>query len=65
MARKKNKVVNIGTITKEQIRTNERKISREMEIEADPHKGFKSMHKVHQSDKTYKRHSKHKGQAGY
>ena len=64
MARKKNIVQKVGTITKEQIRTNERKISREIELEAGDG-GFKSMHKVHKSDKTYTRHDKHKGNTGY
>jgi len=64
MARKKNKIVKIGTLEKKQVMSNERKISREIEIEADPHKGFKSTHSVHKSDKTYDRHSKHKGK-GY
>ena len=65
MARKKNKISKVGTITKEQIRTSNRKISREIEMEADPRGGFRSTHKVHKSDKTYSRHDKHKGNTGH
>ena len=65
MSRNKNKVITIGTMTQAQIITSERRISREIELEADPHKGFKATHKVHKSDKTYNRKSKHRGGCRY
>ena len=49
---------NIGRVTKEQIMTNNRKISREMEYENQD--GWKANEKVHKSQKNYSRKSKHK-----
>ena len=45
-----NKKENIGTISEKQLRKIERKLSRQEEIDADPHKGFKSTHSVEQSE---------------
>jgi len=58
------KKINIGTIKKDKLNKIERKLSRQEEIDADPHKGFKSSHSVTPSKKTYKRNDKHKGK-GY
>jgi len=52
------KSINIGTVTKEQIMTNNRKVSREMEYETQD--GWKANEKVHKSQKNYSRKSKHK-----
>lgn len=49
----KTKKLNIGKITKEQILTSERRISREIELENQS--GWVSKHKVHKSKKTYTR----------
>lgn len=59
------KKINIGTISKDQLQKIERKLSRQEEIDADPHKGFKSKRSVHKSKKTYNRNDKHKAQRGY
>ena len=48
----------IGTITKEHIRKNDRKISRELELENQS--GWVGTHKVHKSQKNYYRKKKHK-----
>lgn len=48
----------IGTITKEQIRKNDRKISRELDL-VDSN-GWVGTHKVHKSKKNYSRKKKHK-----
>jgi hypothetical protein len=48
----------IGKITKEQYIKNERKISREIELENS--KGWTAKHKVHKSMKNYSRKNKHK-----
>lgn len=55
------KKINIGTISKKQLNKIERKLSRQEEIDLDPSKGFKSMHSVTPSKKTYSRNDKHKG----
>jgi hypothetical protein len=54
----KGKVETLGTVTKEQIMTNNRKASREAEYENQD--GWKANEKVHQSQKSYSRKSKHK-----
>ena len=48
----------IGTFTREQFIKNERKISREIEMENQS--GWVSKHKVHKSKKNYSRKKKHK-----
>ena len=53
----------IGTITKEQIRKNDKKISRELELENQT--GWTATHKVHKSKKNYTRKNKHKNKFGY
>lgn len=50
--------IHIGKITKEQILTQNKKISREIELENST--GWVSMHKVHTSKKTYTRKPKYK-----
>lgn len=62
MARKKKEIINIGTLSKKQSAKIDRSISRQQEIDADPTKGFKSMHSAHKSDKVYTRKVKHKSQ---
>jgi hypothetical protein len=52
------KAMKIGTITKEQIRTNDRRMSRELELENST--GWTSKHKVHKSKKNYSRKKKHR-----
>jgi len=58
------KKINIGIIGAEEMRNNERKISREMELEKNDG-SWVSKHKIHKSDKTYTRHEKHKGSKGF
>jgi len=53
--------IKIGIISKEKMRTIDRAISRQQEIDQDKHKGFKSKHSVYKSKKTYCRKIKHKG----
>lgn len=48
----------IGTYTKEQQRINNRKISREIELENKT--GWTAIHKTHKSKKNYSRKKKHK-----
>ena len=48
----------IGTFTQEQRLKNERRISREIELENQS--GWTSKHKVHKSNKNYSRKNKHK-----
>jgi hypothetical protein len=48
----------IGTYTKEQQRINNRKISREIELENKT--GWTAIHKTHKSKKNYSRKNKHK-----
>ena len=57
----KSKIMKVGTLTKEQLLKMDRAARRQAEIDADPHKGFKSMHSTHKSKKTYNRKVKHKG----
>jgi hypothetical protein len=52
------KVIKIGKITQEQILTQNKKISREIELENSI--GWTATHKVHTSKKTYTRKPKHK-----
>lgn len=51
-------IIHVGKLSKEQILTHERKISREIEIENNLNVCH---HRVHTSKKTYKRNDKHKG----
>ena len=55
---KQKKIIKIGTISKEQILKDERKIRREIDIENNLNVNH---NRVHKSDKDYKRHNKHKG----
>ena len=50
--------IHIGKITKEQILTQNKKISREIELENST--GWVSIHKVHKSKKTYTRKPNYK-----
>lgn len=52
------KKISIGKLSREQILTQERKISREIEIENNLNVCH---HRVHTSKKAYKRNDKHKG----
>jgi len=51
---------NIRKITKAQIIKNNKKISREIELEKNG--GWTAKNKIHKSDKTYSRKNKHKNQ---
>ena len=54
------KKINIGTITSKELMKTDRKISRELELEANDGK-WVSKHSIHKSKKAYSRHPKHKG----
>ncbi len=53
-----NITMKIGTYTREQQRINDRKISRELELENKT--GWTAVHKTHKSKKNYSRKKKHK-----
>ena len=55
-------VIKIGKVTKDQILNVYKKASREIELENS--NGWVAKHKVHKSDKDYKRNPKHKNLLG-